>query len=203
MATEIGNLRTKLSFEKTGDSNLTELTRDLKGIRSEMNNFRASGRAYRTSMKGMKDESDILSRRLQVQRERVQELARRYEESKRINGENANATKELAAQYNNAQAQMKQTEQQLNRLNEMIRIQESRWTKLGDAMIKSGNMLKTAGAGLTRFGRSYTMRVTTPILAAGAAALKVGMDFEEGMSKVQAVSGASGDDLEALREKAK
>src|SRR5699024_3913022 len=92
---------------------------------------------------------------------------------------------------------------QLNRLNETIRIQERRWTKLGDVMITSENMQMTDGGGLTRFERSYTMRVTTPILAAGAAALKVGMDFEEGMSKVQAVSGASGDDLEALREKAK
>ncbi len=203
MAQEIGNLRTKLSFDKTGDSNLTDLTRDLKGVRSEMNNFRASGRAYRTSVKGMKEESDILSRRLQVQRERVAELARRYEESKRVNGENAAATKDLAAQYNNAQAQAKNTEQQLSRLNEMIRTQESRWTKLGDAMIKSGDKLKTFGTATSRFGRQYTMRVTTPILAAGAAAIKVGMDFEEGMSKVEAISGASGKDLESLKELAK
>lgn len=37
----------------------------------------------------------------------------------------------------------------------------------------------------------------------GAAAIKVGSDFEAGMSKVAAISGASGSELEALAEKAK
>lgn len=203
MAKDVGSLRTRLSFEKTGDSNLTDLQRDLKGIRSEMNNFRASSRAYRTSLKGMREESDILTRRLQVQRERVAELKRRYDEAKKTTGENSAETKDLAAQYNNAQAQMKRTEQQLDRLNQIIRTQESRWTKLGNHLDKAGKKMQEVGRGLTSFGRAYSVRVTTPILGAGAAALKVGMDFEEGMSKVQAISGATGDDLIRLKNQAK
>lgn len=38
---------------------------------------------------------------------------------------------------------------------------------------------------------------------ASVAAIKVGSDFEAGMSKVSAISGATGDDLQALTEKAK
>lgn len=41
------------------------------------------------------------------------------------------------------------------------------------------------------------------VTALGGAAIKVGSDFESAMSQVQAVSGASGDALDALREKAK
>lgn len=41
------------------------------------------------------------------------------------------------------------------------------------------------------------------LTAAGAYAIKVGTDFESGMSTVSAISGAAGDDLEALTEKAK
>lgn len=41
------------------------------------------------------------------------------------------------------------------------------------------------------------------ITALGGAAIKVGSDFEAGMSEVQAVSGASGEALEQLKEKAK
>lgn len=203
MAKDVGNLRTRLSFEKTGESNLTELRRDLRGIQSEMNNFRASSRAYRTSIKGMRQESDILTRRLQVQRERVAELKRRYDEAKRTTGENSARTRDLATQYNNAQAQMKRTEQQLERLNRMIRIQESRWTQLGQRLDTAGKKMQEVGRGLTSFGRAYSMRVTAPIVGAGLAALKVGMDFEEGMSKVQAISGATGQDLELLRNQAK
>ena len=43
----------------------------------------------------------------------------------------------------------------------------------------------------------------TGITALGGAAIKVGSDFEAGMSQVQAVSGASGEELEKLKEKAK
>lgn len=43
----------------------------------------------------------------------------------------------------------------------------------------------------------------TAIGAIGAASIKVGMEFESGMSKVAAISGATGDELDALTEKAK
>src|SRR5690625_1594865 len=98
---------------------------------------------------------------------------------------------------------MMRTEGQLERLNGLIRTQESRWTKLGEAMERSGQRLQTFGRGMTSFGRGMTMRVTTPILGAGAAALKVGMDFEEGMSRVQAISGASAQEIEKLTQQGK
>lgn len=203
MTKEIGSLRTRLSFEKTGESDITSLTRDLKGVRSEMNNFRASSREYRTSMKGMHQESDILTRRLKVQKEEVSELKRRYDSAREATGENSAKTKDLAAQYNNAQAEMKRTQGQLDRLNQVIKTQESRWTKLGNGMEKYGAKLTKFGDSATRFGRTYSMRVTAPIVGAGIAALKVGMDFEEGMSKVQAISGATGEEMSTLSGLAK
>ena len=45
--------------------------------------------------------------------------------------------------------------------------------------------------------------VTSAIGVASTAAIKVGSDFEAGMSKVSAISGATGDELKALSEKAK
>lgn len=45
--------------------------------------------------------------------------------------------------------------------------------------------------------------MTAPIVAAGAAAVKTAADFDEGMSKVSAISGAAGDDLQMLRDKAR
>jgi TP901 family phage tail tape measure protein len=43
----------------------------------------------------------------------------------------------------------------------------------------------------------------TAVAGIGTAAVKVGMDFESAMSNVAAISGATGEDLEALTEKAK
>lgn len=61
--------------------------------------------------------------------------------------------------------------------------------------------------GVAKKGLAVTGKVlgaaTTGITALGGAAIKVGSDFEAGMSQVQAVSGASGEELERLKEKAK
>ena len=45
--------------------------------------------------------------------------------------------------------------------------------------------------------------VSTALTVAGGYAIKIGSDFEAGMSEVAAISGATGEDLEALTTKAK
>ena len=45
--------------------------------------------------------------------------------------------------------------------------------------------------------------VSSGLMAAGGYAVKVGSDFESGMSNVAAISGATGEELDALTEKAK
>lgn len=52
-------------------------------------------------------------------------------------------------------------------------------------------------------GKEMTTKVTLPIVALGTAAVKVGMDFEAGMSKVAAITGATGEDFERLKDTAK
>lgn len=182
---DIGTLRTRLSFE--GDDvnkSLEGFRRDLRGLRSEMNLARSKGREYTQSLKGMREQSDILTRRLQVQQERVRELRRRYEESVKAKGEDANQTKELASQYNNAVAEMNRTEQQLQRLNEEIRRMESPWTKLGERMTSAGDKLQNFGQKMTDFGKSYSMRVTAPIVAGATAVFKASMDYESAFAGV-------------------
>src|SRR5699024_6404891 len=70
-------------------------------------------------------------------------------------------------------------------------------------MENAGQKMQDVGRGVSDFGKSYSMRVTAPNLGAAGAALKVGMDFEKGMSQVQAISGASGEDLEKMTDLAK
>lgn len=85
---EVGNLRTKLSWEDQGATRSLEgFKQDLKGLRSEMNLARSRGRDYTNSLKGLREQSDILTRRFQTQQEKVRELRRRYEESVKVKGE--------------------------------------------------------------------------------------------------------------------
>ena len=74
---------------------------------------------------------------------------------------------------------------------------------LGDDNMKMRDKLNGVGSALTDIGRTMTTHVTLPLAGAGLAALNVAANFDEGMSKVAAISGATGDELDALRDKAR
>ena len=61
------------------------------------------------------------------------------------------------------------------------------------------DMLNGVGAAATTIGRTLTMGVTTPLVGMGVTAVKMGMDFDAQMSRVQAISGASAEEFATLR----
>src|SRR5699024_3451842 len=172
--------------------------RDLRGLRSEMNAARSGGREYTNSLKGMRQQSDVLTRRLKTQKEQLRELRRRYRESVRVKGEDAVETKNLASQYNNAEAAMNRTETQLRNLNDEIKRQESPWTKIGESMTKTGDKMQEIGRGMTSFGRDYTMKVTAPIVAGGTAMFKASMDYESAFAGVRKTVDMTEEEFDSL-----
>ena len=58
------------------------------------------------------------------------------------------------------------------------------------------------GKGMSSIGSTLTKGVTLPVIGIGTAMMKAGMDYEAGMSKVQAISGATGSDIGRLGDKA-
>ena len=68
---------------------------------------------------------------------------------------------------------------------------------------KAGFSMRKVGQSATRLGKTLTMRLTLPILGVGVAVLKMSGDFELAMNKVRALSGATGRDLERMRDQAK
>lgn len=65
-----------------------------------------------------------------------------------------------------------------------------------------GKSIEKTGRTLERTGKSI-MKLTSPLLAFGIGSFKVGMDFESTMAKVQAISGATGDEFKQLSGLAK
>lgn len=62
--------------------------------------------------------------------------------------------------------------------------------------------LKGLGSAMNSVGSQLSTKVTLPIAALGTAAVKMSSDFNQAMSGVKAISGATGDEFDALREKA-
>ena len=66
-----------------------------------------------------------------------------------------------------------------------------------------GKSMEDIGKRMQGVGKRLSTWVTAPIVGIGAASLKMAGDFEQAMNQVAALSGATGDQLDALRAKAK
>ena len=62
--------------------------------------------------------------------------------------------------------------------------------------------MREAGQSTVNVGKSLSRNVTAPLVGVATAALMTGMRFDDQMAKVQAISGATGDDLARLRAQA-
>src|SRR5690625_3453984 len=106
-------------------------------------------------------------------------------------------------QYRSFQREIVETESKLKHYSTQLKNVEKDLNKLGQSMKNAGKCMKESGDKATSAGKSMTAKVTTPLLGVGVVAAKIGSDFEASMSKVAAVSGATGSELEDLTKKAR
>ena len=101
-------------------------------------------------------------------------------------------------QYDALQREIIETENELRNLQNEADRTNTAFAKLeaaGETMQKVGDKISGAGEKL--------LPVTAGVATLGTIAVKTGADFDAAMSKVAAVSGATGEELDALREKAR
>ena len=101
-------------------------------------------------------------------------------------------------QYDALQREIVETEQNLQSRQTEAAKSEVALAKLGAA----GEKMEQVGDKIAGAGQKL-LPLTAGITALGTMAVKTTADFDESMSKVSAVSGATGEDLDALRNKAR
>lgn len=75
-------------------------------------------------------------------------------------------------------------------------------TKMNSMSSNFQSGLQGVGSVMTSAGKTLTTAVTAPVVALGTAAVNTTANFDKSMSKVQALSGATGKDFQTLRQKA-
>lgn len=100
--------------------------------------------------------------------------------------------------YDALQREIIETEEELKRLQEQAATTSTSLAKIDEV----GQKMESVGNSIAGAGKSM-MPLTLAIGGVGTAAVKTAADFDAGMSQVAAISGATGDDLEALRDKAR
>ena len=100
--------------------------------------------------------------------------------------------------YDALQREIVETEEELRRLQQEAATTNTALSKIDVA----GKKMETVGNSIAGAGKKM-MGVTTVIGGVGVAAVKTAADFDSAMSQVAAVSGATGNDFDALRNKAR
>lgn len=88
----------------------------------------------------------------------------------------------------------------LGTLSAGTRIDTTGWDR---GLGKMNKGLDGMGRKLQGVGRGLTLGLTAPIIGFGAAVFNIARNFQAGMNRVRALTGATGDDFEALTDQAK
>ena len=109
---------------------------------------------------------------------------------------------QASGQLEEYQTALNNTKADIASLTAELKTAESKAVSFGDALQNAGGKMSSAADKAGSVGTKLTLGVTAPIIGIGTAAVNAGNDFEAQMSRVSAISGAYGDDLEQLREQA-
>jgi TP901 family phage tail tape measure protein len=204
VAKEIGKLNVVVGLDSTGFQNgINSLNREMKKVQSEFKLASAEMGRHGKGLDSLKLKSDSLTKQTELQRQKVKALEEAHQKSVETKGKDAKATQDLEIKLNKAKTQLAYMEQDLKKVNQEIELQSSGFYKLGKALEPVGQKMQDVGEKMEAVGKDLTKKITLPLVGIGTAAIKVGSDFEAGMSEVGAISGATGNDLKLLEEKAK
>ena len=171
---------------------------------------------------------DNLKQKLELQKTahdqlktKVEAAKKAYEDSAKATGEDSEETQKLKAEYEKLSSQLSTSESQIAKTETAITKQEAAVNQSKAALTEMEAELKNANAELARapfdeyaakaekVGGTLTsvgqklLPLSTSIAGLGVAAVKTTADFDSEMSKVSAISGATGTDLDKLRGKAR
>lgn len=170
------------------NSSTSSLSKELRGINSLL-------KLDPKNTELLSQKQEVLSKNIQETSEKLKILKQTQEQADEAI---ANGTKISDENYRNLQREIINTENKLNN----FKAQASNWTKVGQSLEAVSEKFSNISKKLDTLGSNLTTTLTLPVLAVGTAAVTTGNSFEAQMSRVQAIAGATGDELDKLTEQA-
>ena len=188
-----------ITVEIGGDT--TGLEKALKNVNSTIKNTQSQLKDVNRLLKLDPSNTELLSQKQRALKDAIGETKEKLD-SLKIAQEQAKQQLENGDlgqdKYDALQREIIETEQELRRLQEEAASTSVALSKIDQA----GKKMEAFGDSVTSAGQKI-MPASMAVAGLGAAAVKTAADFDTSMSKVAAVSGATGDDLDALRDKAR
>lgn len=163
----------------------------------------------------MEKSGDATNEELEEQKKIVQELTGKLEGANTAYEAAGKKIQQYQTAENNAKAELTQLNQELEKNDKYLDEAQNSADGCAKSIDEYGNEVDEAGEKTSRFGDIVKGSLAADAIKAGlkvlvdgireaaTAAIDVGSSFEAGMDKVAAISGATGEELKALTDKAK
>ncbi|MGL5459014.1 MAG: phage tail tape measure protein [Cetobacterium sp.] len=173
----------------TLNKNAAEREKLTKAIQQEETKLESLKRTYGDNNQAVSNSE----RKLEELREQFNKVDSSIENNaKRIQG--------YESQLNKAETEMNKATSSLNKFNRELEEKSLEAAKAKLTAVSQG--FESFGNAATNVGSKLTMGVTMPLAAIAVAAGHTGMEFESQMSRVKAISGATGDEFQELNDQA-
>lgn len=199
---QVGSVASRIqgiTVEIGGDT--TKLSTALSKVNKEICNTQSQLKDVNKLLKLDPGNTELMAQKQRLLSQAVSETKEKLD-SLKLASQQANdalARGEISqSQYDGLQREIVETEQALEELEKQADKSAVALQKIG----ATGEKLKNVGSSIEGAGKKL-LPVTAAVTGLGAASVKMTADFDSGMSRVSAISGATGQDLERLREQAK
>ena len=195
MANRIKGITVEIGGDTTGlDKALKSVNTSIKSTQSALKDVNRLLKLDPSNTELLSQKQRLLKDAIAATKEKLDSLKVAQEQAKQQleNGELGQD------KYDDLQREIVETEEELRRLQQEAATTNTALSKIDVA----GQKMETVGNSIAGAGKKM-MGVTTVIGGVGVAAVKTAADFDSAMSQVAAVSGATGKDFDALRNKAR
>ena len=195
MANRIKGITVEIGGDTTG------LDKALKGVNSTIKTTQSSLKDVNKLLKLDPANTNLVTQKQKLLKDAVNatkeklEALKTAQEQAREQLENGTLGQD---KYDALQREIIETEEELRRLQQEAETTSSVLSKIDEA----GKKIEKVGDTITGAGKTI-MPVSSAVAGLGAVSIKTSADFDSAMSQVAAVSGAVGEDFDALREKAR
>lgn len=150
----------------------------------------------------LKDKQVELSKAIEDTKSKLDTEKQAYEQLSHADKtpENVEKMRQLKTQIDLDTVALKELEKQARQSASVL---GSQMQAAGEKIKDVANKIDTVSEKLISVGRTLTTKVTVPIASGFGAIIKTTADFDAEMSKVQAISGATADQMDRLNEKAR
>ena len=178
----------------------TELGRSLKEVSSQTRSLQSELKGVNSLLKFDPKNVTLLKQKQDLLKKSIEETENKQKALNEVLKKVDSGEIEMTdAEYRNLQREIALTEGTLKQLNKQM---EEFGSAGAQKIAQFGESMKTTGEKIEGVGKKF-LPVTGAIAGVGTIAVKTTADFDSSMSNVSAISGATGDDLQKLRDKAR